>query len=360
MVNCICEQQLKKEVSIKMNALINNVTGLHLGNVYEDICTFITQSESLNTQRNYDRAIRSFYKWFKNKDIELLDKSDLIIRNADVVRYQKYLRDHEADYSNNSINNIISSIQSLYVFLEINEYPVNSKYVKIKPLSDDSEACGALYAYEAEEMAKRALKQKKGQEKSALIRMAYTTSFRKSSLLAMKWTDIKKDPIADHYLATVIGKGGKKHTMPISADLYNELLKIKNQKYYQQYTDDKIFHLSNTTIQSMMDSLKREMGISSERNVVFHSFRNVASSFGTLEEVKQHLNHSHISTTEKYRHKNKDYSQSLSLRIEDKIEDSIFEEMSKEQLIELIMKQNIGTLIHLKRDAKEMIEEGDV
>ncbi|MWV44953.1 tyrosine-type recombinase/integrase [Paenibacillus sp. HJL G12] len=344
-----------------MNAAKNNIVGLHTGTVYEDIRTFVSKFESKNTQSNYERSIRSFFMWFAQKSIEMLQKDDLHVRNADVVKYQVYLRNHEADYTNTTINNMMAAIQSLYEFLEINEYEVNSKYLKVDVLPDDSESAGSLFFNEAELMANLVKKQTKGQEKSSLIRLAYTTSFRKSSLLKLGWTDIKKNPEADHYLVTTIGKGGKKHTVPISSELYSELLLIKEQKYYEKYSDNKIFHLSKTTIQSMMDSLKNEMGISEERNIVFHSFRNVAASYGSLEEVKEHLNHSDINTTNKYyRHKLKDYSQSISLRMDDRLDDDVFELLSKEELIQLIKQQSVGTIIQMKKEALEMISQKEM
>lgn len=341
-----------------MNAAKNNIVGLHTGTVYEDIRTFVSKFESKNTQSNYERSIRSFFMWFAQKSIEMLQKDDLHVRNADVVKYQVYLRNHEADYTNTTINNMMAAIQSLYEFLEINEYGVNSKYVKVDVLPDDSESAGSLFFDEAERMGYLVKKQTKGQEKSALIRLAYTTSFRKSSLLKLEWPDIKKNPEADHYLVTTVGKGGKKHTVPISAELYEELLLIKDQKYYEKYNDNKIFHLSKTTIQNMMDSLKIEMGIHEERNIVFHSFRNVAASYGSLEEVKEHLNHSDINTTNKYyRHKMKDYSQSISLRMDDKFEDEVFDMLSKDELIQLIKQQSIGTIMQMKKEAVGMVSQ---
>lgn len=343
-----------------MNAIKNNVLGLHTGTVYEDIRTFISKFESKNTQINYERNIRSFFMWIAQKPIEILKKEDLHVRNADIVKYQVYLRNHETDYTNTTINNMMAAIQSLYEFLEINEYEVNSKHVKVDVLPDDSESAGSLFFNEAEYMAKLVKKQTKGQEKSGLIRLAYTTSFRKSSLLNLEWTDIKENPEADHYLVTSVGKGGKKHTVPISSELYSELQLIKEQKYYEKYNDNKIFHLSKTTIQNMMDSLKKEMGISEERNIVFHSFRNVAASYGSLEEVKEHLNHSDINTTNKYyRHKMKDYSQSISLRMDDKFDDDVFNSLSKEELIQLIKQQCVGVVIQMKKEAAEMLEKGD-
>ncbi|PZT57481.1 tyrosine-type recombinase/integrase [Paenibacillus silvae] len=337
----------------------SKVVELHSRKVFEDIMTFIGKFESKHTQRNYERSIRNFYLWLDpvHKDIEYLNEDDLKVRNADILRYQKYLKDHEADYTNITINSHIAPIQSLYEYLEINEYPINSKIVKISMLSDDSEITGPLYLDEAEEMAKLSLQDRKlGQEKYCLIRSAYTTSFRKSSLLSLEWTDIKKNPLADNYLVTTIGKGNKRHTVPISTDLYSELLKIKEQPYYRKFNDNKIFHLSPNTIQILMNNLKKKMGILPERNVKFHSLRNVAASFGTIEEAKKHLNHSNISTTERYRkHTAEDYSNSISLRIEDKIDDSILEHLSKEELVQIIIQQNHGVLSQIKRDAQDML-----
>lgn len=338
---------------------VHSVTGLRRGSVDEDIKTFFRKFESKHTQKNYERSIRNFFMWYRNKSLEMLNVDDLKVRNADILNYRNFLKEHEADYAHVTINNYIAAIQSLYEFLEINEYNVNSKYVKVDPLSDDGEHAGALYLDEAERMAKLVHSDRKqGQEKSAFIRMAYTTSFRKSSLRNLEWTDIKFNSNGGFYDVYIVGKGGKKHVMPISIDLYNELLKIKERPYYKKYGDNKIFHLSNTTIQNMMDTLKEKMGIPPERNIVFHSLRNVAASFGSLEEAKKHLNHSNISTTEKsYRHINEDRSDSLSLRIEEKIDDAVFEMLTREELLELILKQSYGVKAQLMRDAKSIIEK---
>ena len=90
-----------------MNAIKNNVMGLHTGTVYEDIRTFVSKFESKNTQTSYERNIRSFFMWIAQKPIEMLKKEDLHVRNADIVKYQVYLRNHEADYTNTTINNMM-------------------------------------------------------------------------------------------------------------------------------------------------------------------------------------------------------------------------------------------------------------
>ncbi|ASA21835.1 tyrosine-type recombinase/integrase [Paenibacillus donghaensis] len=344
-----------------MEAVTNNLVGLQVGSVWEDIQTFIGQFNSKNTQNNYIRSIEHFFMFHANKELSELTASDIHIRNADILKYKALLQKHEAEYTNTSINNNVAAIQSLYSFFEMNEYDVNAAVTRIKPLPDDTESCGALYIHEAEEMAHVIMNTVKGQEKSSLIRLAYTISFRKASLLALTWDDIIRHSSGNYYVVTTIGKGGKKHEMSISNALYEELLKIKEQNYYQRYSDNKIFHLSTRTIQDMMNYLKDKLQISKERNVVFHSFRNVASMFGTLEEAKQHYNHSSIVVTEKsYRHKNKDLSNSISLRIDEKVDFSIFEELTKEQLIHLVSDLDIGTLLSLKKHAEGMIEESNV
>ncbi|QWU13385.1 Site-specific recombinase XerD [Paenibacillus sophorae] len=340
-----------------METAIHNVVGLHAGSVWEDIQTFIGQFISKNTQGNYSRSLEQFFMWYRGKKLNELVADDLPIRNADMIKYQKYLREHEADYTNATINNVIEAIRSLYRFLKINDYEVNPDATKVKPLPNDSERCGELYVHEAEEWANIVLATKKGQEKSALIRLAYTTSFRKASLLAIEWDDIKLNLSGNYYEVTVVGKGGKKHTVAISIELYNELLKIKEQKYYARYNDNKIFHLSLHGIQDMIDYLREETGIPPERNIKFHSLRNVASMFGTLEEAKRHYNHSSIVVTEKsYRHKDKDMSNSISLRIGKEIDYGVFEELSKDQLIELIKEQEFVIQMGMEKRAKEVVK----
>ncbi|WP_063563029.1 tyrosine-type recombinase/integrase [Paenibacillus sp. O199] len=336
---------------------LSNVIGLNNRSVYSDIRTYLKKFNSIHTQKNYERSLRNFFMWYKGKDLEVIQKDDLKVRNADVTEYQTFLKEHAADYSNITINNYIAPIQSLYEWLEINEYEVNSKYVKIASLPDDSEHCGALYLDEAEKMASIIREDKvKGIEKSTFIRLAYTTSFRKSTLLSIKYSDIRLDEKRGYYNVYVIGKKGKKHTVPISKELYYELMLIKEQKYYERYNDGKIFHLSTKTIQLMMDGLRIKMEFSPERNIKFHSLRNVAAGFGTLEEAKKHLNHSNIATTETYyRHINEDLSNSISLRMEEKIDDTILERLTKEELIELVLSQNYGTLTQIKKEAQERL-----
>lgn len=341
---------------------VNNVVVLNQNSVHEDIQTFLGKMElhSKNTRMNYERSICKFFMYMKNKSIEQLTIEDLKFRNNDMVKYQLFLKEQ---YANITVNSYMSAIVSLYDYFEKNDYPVKSKTMKVDPLSDDGETYGKMTVQEAETFATLAKDQVKGQEKSSLIRLAYTTSFRKQELLNLEWSDIVYNGSQNVYLVHVIGKGGKKHTQPISHDMFSELLKIKEQKYYQRYNDNKIFHLSNQAIQDMMDRIKEEMGIEEERNIVFHSLRNVAPSFimettGNIMEAKRQLNHSNVNTTVKnYLEQKQDYLQMASIQIEDKIDSCIFDELTHEELLNMVKGFGNGIGFQLRLAAKKIVEE---
>lgn len=326
--------------------------------IYSDIIVFLNdkKNKSENTYRSYKRSIENFFSWVCGKGIESITESDLSIKNSVFMQYQQYLY-NEKNLSSNSTNSTMGAIASLFVFLEKQEYPVkaiNAKIANIKN-EEDQEQAGELYAGEPEQMAQIALTHKqKGYEKYMLIKMAYITSLRISSLLNLKWNEINYDSQESIYVISTIIKGKKKHEVGITNQLYQELLELKNQSYYKD--QDKIFTLSEKTIWNLMQDLNKEMRFEESRNIVFHSFRNYISNYSTLEEMKRQLGHSNIQTTERsYRHKNRNLSNMPSIRIENTTDDKIFEQMSKEQLLEMINQQSLAIKEQLKRSANEII-----
>lgn len=348
------------------NKLPSNVTGLHSGSVYEDILAFLSKCKKKNesTAYIYEKGISMFFMWYKNKELNELTKEDVNVRNATIIRYQDYLIKSDK-YAPSTINKYMSSIFSFYEFLEINEYQVKAEHVKVDMLYVDKNknSHGEMNDYEAKLIRNYVRAQKKGIEKAALIRMAYTTSLRKSELLNLTWNDIKKHPTQDVYIITVVQKGKKDNEVPISEDLYNELLTIKEQKYYQRYDDSKIFHLSKTTIQNMMKDINENIDLHDDKGVVFHSLRNVMGGWleesgSSLNEIQEHFNHSDMSTyINHYKHRTKDFTNSPSVRFEMEIDDNVFDDMSKEELLELVRGQKGGMLSQLKLAANKIKEE---
>lgn len=323
--------------------------------VYQHIQTFLNDQRSKNTYIPYSRNITTFFSWFKpNKSLLELTVEDLDITNDEFKDYRVYLKNHPIDYANVSINTMIAAVQSLYAHFETSQLPVRAAWVSLKALPDDSTRTGSLLLSEAQKMAELVLETPKGFEKSVFIEMSYTTSFRKESLLELQMNQIQKNIFNENvYNVEVVGKGSKKHLIYITKELYEKLVQVSQIPYRQKKNDGKIFGLSKTTIQSMMDWLRAEMDFAPERNIKFHSFRNVATTLGTLEEAKAHLNHSNIEITSRsYRHNNPDFEHSLSLRMSEEISDSVFQELSKDQLIQLILQQQNGVILKMKKEAK--------
>ncbi|QWU14417.1 Site-specific recombinase XerD [Paenibacillus sophorae] len=349
-----------------MEAAINkyNVTGLHKGSVYEDIQAFLLKCKKKNesTADVYERGLKMFFRWYKDKDINKLTEDDIQVKNSIIIRYQDFL-ETGYNYAPRTINKYLSAIFSLYEFLEVNGYPINAQHVKVDFLKAKSNKHGEMNDQEAKEIRDFVKNTRsKGLEKAAFIRMGYTTSFRKSAILNIGWDDIKKHPYHDYYEVTVIDKGDKERVQPISEEFYNELLQIKEQKYYRRYNDNKVFHLSKTTIQNMFDDINEHFEFNGGKKVVPHSLRNVMAGWieesgGKIEEIKDQLGHSSFDTYfEHYQHSHKDLSNSPSLRFENEISNDIFNELNREEFLELIMSQKGGVLMQLKLSAKKMIE----
>lgn len=345
-----------------MSALQNIVVGFQTETVYGDIQTFLrrVKKENINTYATYRRYIKISLEWLCKKPWEILEISDIAsIQNSRVVEFQLYLSE-SLDKSNGSINTIISSMKSLFYFLERQERyrnaGVSSLAVSVKILKEDSKTSGMFKVGEPEKIAIWALNhKKKGQEKSALIRLAYTTGLRKSSLLNIKWEDIEYVEEDEMYVITAIVKTGKKIEVPITHLMYSELEKIKENEYYNRYKDGKVFHLSTRTIQDMMNDIRKQMNFPESRNIVFHSFRGYPSHFGDLEELQDQLGHSKIETTKKYYRHTEDLSKMISMRLEQTVTPSSFDELSKEELIELIMSQDKNKVLQMHRKKEKLL-----
>lgn len=348
-------------IAQKTNSYENyNVTRLNSQSLYNDIYTFINKFESSKTSVSYERSIIRFAKFMFDKTISQLTESDLSqIRNADMLAYQKYLQNHPSDLANITINNYISPIQTLYRYLETNQYQVKSVFLKIDQLSEgDVKGYGMLHLHEAKEIEKLILAEgtKKSFEKYVYTRCSYLLGFRKDSLLNLKYTDIEEvynEP--GYYSAKTIGKGAKPHKVFFNQDLYDELMELKSKTNYE---NNRIFKLSKTTIQDIVnDIFPQVIPNRKERNVVWHSFRQTLGEFMSLEELKGFLNHSNINTTMRYRSKLQNPKEAANLRAENQIDDSVLEKLSKEELIKIIMKQSEGVLYGIKKEALDIVEE---
>ncbi|PLR72226.1 site-specific integrase [Bacillus sp. UMB0728] len=337
--------------------LAENVVRLNNNQLFDDIEAFLNELEvhSKGTRISYESDIRKFFRTLKNKEIEHLTIDDLTFKKKDIINYRKYLMDN--NLSNNTINNKITSVKSMYDFLS-SEYEVNANVFNIKTLKVQSNPYGSLSQTEAERMAEVAYETERedGYLKKMLILFAIRSSFRKNEILNVKWSDFEEEK-GVYKVKTVVGKGQKQNTTAISAKLYNQILELKEMNKGRKWSGDPeiVFQISPAAIDKLMARLRNKMGISKERNVVFHSFRGIAIDFslstsnGNITEAAIHANHSSPATTFKhYVNKTKDYTQTPGVRMDQQFDLSFLADVSIEDLKDFIKQSSLKVQMDLK------------
>lgn len=332
----------------------DKVVKLNNTKVYDDILTFFKELEAnsgnANTRRAYETDIRDFFRIMKGKELQFLTEEDLVFKRNDVLRYRQMLLDSKyPTYSNLTINRKMAALSSLFDNLAANDYNVNPKIFKIKRLKTTVNSYGNLSQTEAERFAEMAYLTERTlrEEKRLLILFAIRTSFRKEEILNVKWSDFREQDGV--YVVRTIGKGQKERETSITAKLYNELLKIKRDD------SEYVFNISDSSIDRMMNRLRKKMNIDPKRNITFHSFRKVAIDWelentGDLKKAILHSGHSSMDVMyQYYANKNIDYSQMPGVRMEEEIDTSVLTKLNKEQLLEIILdcdQRTIATIIN--------------
>lgn len=313
--------------------------------VWNNIETWLQKNEkkSPNTAKTYEKAVRDYFSWLCKKRLEDLQPKDLITSGTLLVKYQNVLKEK---YKNNTINTKMGAIRSLYKFIEEDYEEVKGEWFnKVDRLDEeeDVEQCGELYFDEVLQMMDIVKNTHKGLEKQLLIEFAVTSSFRKESILKLKWKDIIYDPIENLYLFPTYIKRNK-DIKPLKPEQYERLLKLKERN--KEY----IFSLSPTTIQSMMNMLKQKLNIDENRNIRFHSFKNVSINFSCrvlhdLNAAQTQGGHKSYATTKKFYVKaNRKLANMPGLQIWERPDYSKIDELSKEELVKIIHSCSEGTL----------------
>lgn len=344
-----------------MNATANVVRHNQQSNtVYKHIQSFLRNKgvKSKNTMAEYESDIRQFFRYFRNKDIEQLTEEDLYFLNSDMMDYQTYLSTEHVKqggghYSNTSVNRKIASIISLYTFLKRNGYNVDPEMLKVDDLASDGKPRGYLAPDEVVHMCDVVLNQRLGEEKRALIMLALRTGLRKDALLNLKWSQITPHPSKeDYYLITTFDKGSQQEK-EIHKKMYEVLLSEKRD-------EERVFCMDVKTVNKMMETLCKDMGIGEYRNITFHSIKKASGQYvydetgGDIYAVQKQLGHKSINTSAKY------YMapiRNMAAAIDEEKDKGIFEELSREEMLELLKSFNNGLSAQLISGAKKIIEE---
>jgi integrase len=335
---------------------LENVVAFNQGTVNEDIQIFLETRESISTKRSYEKAIKDFFIYLRNKAIADLNEEDLVFKHKDILRYQNHLK---RKYKAKTVNARINSIRSLFKFLAKNEYNVNTIVFEVKSVSEnDSETIGFFDSYnEAMLMVAKAKELPRGEMKSVLFDLGTHTSVRLSALLNLRLRDFES--IDDEkYLVRAIDKQNEVQEKAITKELYERIEYISKDKK----RNESIFDITSRQISNDIVKLVEMMEIGKDRNISFHSFRKVAAMYEITENndlvaAARALGHSSIQTTYEYYVKyNRDYNSEASITMGKEENIDNVEKLDRDQLISIIKKSSKYNKRELDKLAGELLK----
>jgi integrase len=314
-------------------------------NVWNCMRTFLNRvgQNSAKTRESYERAIRDFFKTMRNKKLEDLTEDDIIFTKPQVETYQVDLRNK---FKSTTVNNKMSALKRCYEKLQDYGFNVDSNWFKLDRYKEyDKESYDTLSHDEVCQVIQLVSTTRKGFEKGLLVRLAYATAYRKESLLSLKWTDIVNRD--GQWFIKTLGKGNKWDMKKISNDLYEVLM-----NHRKNVGGEKIFKLTLKTIKNMMKYVRDNMDFG-DRKIVFHSLKkasinevNVITG-GDIKAMQRHGNHSSATTTLNDYVANKELEDLVIVDTDKRLPLNKFNEMSKEELVGLILSMDRNTQIKL-------------
>lgn len=322
-------------------------------NVFGTIHTFLIRKgqDSYKTRESYESSIRDFFHTMRDKTLEQLVPEDLVFEKSQIRAYQVALKER---YKGATVNNALSAIKECYKQFADDGFAVDVSIFDIERYDGhDSDTYGILTHEEVLEILNLISKTRKGRDKALLIRVAYATAYRKSSLMEAKYNQIV-DINGTKYLM-VVGKGNKKRHKKLSPDLYEELMQLK--KTNKASDEDNIFNLSKKTIDKMMEYIRKNMDFG-ERWIVFHSFKKASInevnlvSGGDIKAIQAHGDHSKAETAMNYYMANKELDDLVEVDIYSSVPIDKLDNLSHEELLSLIKNSPRDVQVKLLRGAK--------
>lgn len=327
---------------------MNNVIQLNViedKNVWTCIKTFLDRKgqDSKNTKDTYERAIRSFFKTMRNKELEDLVEKDLIFTKPQIETFQVNLR---KNFKSTTVNIKMSALKRCYEKLEDYGFDVRSSWFDLERYNEhDKEKYDTLSHDEVCSIIELVSKTRKGFEKGLLVRLAYATAFRKQSLLDLKWSDIIERN-GQTFIKT-LGKGNKWDYKKLSNELHEELMKQKGL-----VGGDYIFQLTPKSVNKMMNYIRENINFG-DRVIVFHSFKKASINEvniitgGDIKAMQRQGNHASATTTLNDYLASKELDDLVVVDTNKEIPLQKFDEMSKDELVNLIKSMDRNTQIKM-------------
>lgn len=259
------------------------------------------------TVQRYEKALRSFEAYFKNKDSQLSWESI----DSDVIRdWMESMMDNDAMAS--TVNNCLSAVRSFFRFALSRKLVAKDPAHVVKGPKKEK----PLPHFVREREMDQLLDDKQWDATSikdvrarTIILMFYETGIRLAELIGLDDEDID---LAQRQLK-VTGKRNKQRIVPFGAELTQALqdyLRLRNEQ--EVIREDRAFFVSDKgkrvgrslVTKIVRDNLSLVSTMKTRTpHVLRHSFATAMLNNGAgLESVKKLLGHESIATTEIYTH----------------------------------------------------------
>lgn len=258
------------------------------------------KKKSKRTEISYRGDINRFLKTVFQKTISTITFME--IEKTDFDLLTDYFNNEFEGMSNNTKNRHLRSIKSLMRHLKARNQELDISYLDlISSFTNDAQRIERMPREVVFEYIEEAGKERfNGKAKQLLIMLAVDTALRIEDYLEMEWNQFS--PQEDGVVLTGYGKGGKRWIEKISFNVYDEVLKLKEE---QEEGEKRVFSpLSEKNVYDMMTRIKKNLGYD-DRRYSFHSLKKTGVTFayrltGDILEAKKKGKHSNLETTQIY------------------------------------------------------------
>lgn len=335
----------------------NNVVNIDSKSFQYALRLFLSDLRSENTYKTYLSCYRDFFNFATGKELDEIEWNDVLaIQYDDMLMYKQYLK-KKRKFTNNTINQKIRALKSLWIGLKRINNDIDINVVSIKPYKNTTiNGSDGLTEQEAIQLLEYAKSRPwKGYVQYMFFKIAIVTALRKSSLLNLKWKDIKqlKDKQSNelYWCIVVHDKTGTK-PRPIRDDVYRELLELKDLRYTDgmRINDDRVFKISEDKLVETLRDFCKEYGIN--RKITLHSLRKTSADLANslcdhdIKKIQHQTGHKNaqilVETYQGTNYSFKDYPGLMMFQ--DNIDVNRLYDYSKEQLIEIIKKCSDSTI----------------
>lgn len=318
--------------------------------------------KSYNTRKSYYHFFNQLVSHMFNKTNETITWEELeSITYADMLNYRKHLVETNSSVS---INSKIAGIKVIMKEMNKQSKKIDTDAFDLRkmPTHEDSNTYGSFTEEEMNNLFSYSMSlplRQKNAIKTAFFKTAYVTAIRVGALLSLKMNQVSivNENKPNQYALIETRDKGKSVKTSIPMTLYNEILKARRINRVKPH-EERVFPITEKTARRTLSEYCEQYDIDQKgRNLVLHSIKKasidkVFNETGDINLTARHGKHNSLDMVyEVYQGKNDQPDEQASLNIFDDrpIDTNDLEQLSKEELLELISKSGGSTVNKLKK-----------